>query len=281
MATKARILCRRVIAIEFKKSALGWNGTDPTIRNGRVGPGINSVVSKLAAGGVLWRHELRWLSGGKKPARPTRRGRVRPCAAVSAAGPAAALRPAGATGGWRPRERSELDLPDEFARIRAGSGRNRRLSATHADERHRTRGRGIPDQPGVWLADTIADMERDQDCMMQGRANCVPIELPIPPQQWAIATLLPVLPTPADRRSPVCRFVPAPRSPACRLPQQALPPPVWAGEARGIRLYPSLVFRAAGNGFAALGASMRCEPTMASTSAITRACSRGDLSILR
>ena len=36
---------------------------------------------------------------------------------------------------------------------------------------------------GVWLADTIADMERDQDCMMQGRANCVPIELPIPPQQ--------------------------------------------------------------------------------------------------
>ena len=36
---------------------------------------------------------------------------------------------------------------------------------------------------GVWLADTIADMERDQDCMMQGRANCAPIELPIPPQQ--------------------------------------------------------------------------------------------------
>ena len=36
---------------------------------------------------------------------------------------------------------------------------------------------------GVWLADTIADMERDQDCMMQGRANCVPIELPIPPPQ--------------------------------------------------------------------------------------------------
>jgi hypothetical protein len=36
---------------------------------------------------------------------------------------------------------------------------------------------------GVWLADTIADMERDQDCMMQGRVNCVPIELPLPPQQ--------------------------------------------------------------------------------------------------
>lgn len=36
---------------------------------------------------------------------------------------------------------------------------------------------------GVWLADTIADMERDQDCMMQGRVNCAPIELPLPSQQ--------------------------------------------------------------------------------------------------
>ncbi len=36
---------------------------------------------------------------------------------------------------------------------------------------------------GVWLADTIAEMERDQDCMMQGRVNCAPIELPPPPQQ--------------------------------------------------------------------------------------------------
>lgn len=35
---------------------------------------------------------------------------------------------------------------------------------------------------GVWLADTIAEMERDQDCAMQGRVNCVPIELPAPAQ---------------------------------------------------------------------------------------------------
>jgi len=35
---------------------------------------------------------------------------------------------------------------------------------------------------GVWLADTIADMERDQDCVMQGRVNCAPIELPMPAQ---------------------------------------------------------------------------------------------------
>ncbi len=31
---------------------------------------------------------------------------------------------------------------------------------------------------GVWLADTIAAMEKNQDCMLQGRANCAPIEVP-------------------------------------------------------------------------------------------------------
>lgn len=36
---------------------------------------------------------------------------------------------------------------------------------------------------GVWLADTIADMQRDQDCVMQGRVNCAPIELPAPTLQ--------------------------------------------------------------------------------------------------
>ncbi|MGC1777505.1 MAG: hypothetical protein WBB34_06120 [Xanthobacteraceae bacterium] len=35
---------------------------------------------------------------------------------------------------------------------------------------------------GIWLADSIADMQRDQDCVMQGRANCAPIELPMPAQ---------------------------------------------------------------------------------------------------
>ncbi len=34
---------------------------------------------------------------------------------------------------------------------------------------------------GVWLADTIADMEHDQDCVLQGRQNCAPIELANPP----------------------------------------------------------------------------------------------------
>jgi hypothetical protein len=31
---------------------------------------------------------------------------------------------------------------------------------------------------GVWLADTIAAMERDQDCVLQGRQNCAPIVVP-------------------------------------------------------------------------------------------------------
>jgi hypothetical protein len=36
---------------------------------------------------------------------------------------------------------------------------------------------------GVWLADTIAQMERDQDCVLQGRHNCAPIEVPVPRPQ--------------------------------------------------------------------------------------------------
>jgi hypothetical protein len=35
---------------------------------------------------------------------------------------------------------------------------------------------------GVWLADTIADLQKDQDCILQGRANCAPLELPPPPR---------------------------------------------------------------------------------------------------
>ena len=32
---------------------------------------------------------------------------------------------------------------------------------------------------GVWIADTIGDMEKAQDCVMQGRQNCAPIEVPV------------------------------------------------------------------------------------------------------
>jgi hypothetical protein len=33
---------------------------------------------------------------------------------------------------------------------------------------------------GVWIADAITDLQREQDCLMQGRSNCAPIEVPIP-----------------------------------------------------------------------------------------------------
>jgi hypothetical protein len=36
---------------------------------------------------------------------------------------------------------------------------------------------------GVWIADTISDLQREQDCLMQGRSNCAPIEVPIAVQQ--------------------------------------------------------------------------------------------------
>jgi hypothetical protein len=32
---------------------------------------------------------------------------------------------------------------------------------------------------GVWIADTIAAMQKDQDCVLQGRQNCAPIEVPV------------------------------------------------------------------------------------------------------
>ena len=31
---------------------------------------------------------------------------------------------------------------------------------------------------GVWIADTIAVMQKAQDCALQGRQNCAPIEVP-------------------------------------------------------------------------------------------------------
>jgi hypothetical protein len=36
---------------------------------------------------------------------------------------------------------------------------------------------------GVWVADVISDVDRIQDCVMQGRINCAPIQLPIPNRQ--------------------------------------------------------------------------------------------------
>jgi hypothetical protein len=36
---------------------------------------------------------------------------------------------------------------------------------------------------GVWIADTIIGVGRTQDCVMQGRMNCSPIEVPVPNRQ--------------------------------------------------------------------------------------------------
>jgi hypothetical protein len=36
---------------------------------------------------------------------------------------------------------------------------------------------------GVWIADTIAGMEKDQDCVMQGRGNCAPVDVPVSKQR--------------------------------------------------------------------------------------------------
>jgi hypothetical protein len=31
---------------------------------------------------------------------------------------------------------------------------------------------------GVWIADTMADIRRDQDCVLSGRSNCAPVNVP-------------------------------------------------------------------------------------------------------
>jgi hypothetical protein len=32
---------------------------------------------------------------------------------------------------------------------------------------------------GVWIADTMADIRRDQDCVLSGRSGCTPITVPV------------------------------------------------------------------------------------------------------
>ena len=56
----------------------------------------------------------------------------------------------------------------------------------HIDYRHRTLMNVIAVvivsvliTAGVWIADTIAAMQKAQDCALQGRQNCAPIEVPV------------------------------------------------------------------------------------------------------
>jgi hypothetical protein len=36
---------------------------------------------------------------------------------------------------------------------------------------------------GIWIADTMAAMRKNQDCVLSGRRGCTPVEAP-PPQRW-------------------------------------------------------------------------------------------------
>lgn len=36
---------------------------------------------------------------------------------------------------------------------------------------------------GLWLADAIATMQRDEDCALTGRSGCSPIEVPLNPRR--------------------------------------------------------------------------------------------------
>ena len=33
---------------------------------------------------------------------------------------------------------------------------------------------------GIWIADTMAEMQKNQDCALQGRRNCMSIDVPVP-----------------------------------------------------------------------------------------------------
>jgi hypothetical protein len=36
---------------------------------------------------------------------------------------------------------------------------------------------------GIWIADTMAKMRKNQDCVLSGRRGCTPVEAP-PPARW-------------------------------------------------------------------------------------------------
>ena len=36
---------------------------------------------------------------------------------------------------------------------------------------------------GIWIADTMATMRKNQDCVLSGRRGCTPVEAPAP-QRW-------------------------------------------------------------------------------------------------
>jgi len=35
---------------------------------------------------------------------------------------------------------------------------------------------------GIWIADVMAQMRKNQDCVLSGRRGCTPVTVPIPPR---------------------------------------------------------------------------------------------------
>lgn len=35
---------------------------------------------------------------------------------------------------------------------------------------------------GIWIADVMAHMRKDQDCVLSGRAGCTPVDVPARPR---------------------------------------------------------------------------------------------------
>jgi len=35
---------------------------------------------------------------------------------------------------------------------------------------------------GIWLANTLSQLRKDQDCVLSGRTNCAPIQVPVNPR---------------------------------------------------------------------------------------------------
>jgi hypothetical protein len=35
---------------------------------------------------------------------------------------------------------------------------------------------------GIWIADVMAHMRKDQDCVLIGRSNCTPVDVPRQPR---------------------------------------------------------------------------------------------------
>ena len=73
------------------------------------------------------------------------------------------------------------------ADLRQYAARNHRIADDHDDYRHRMKTNAaalvfvvVLIYCGYWLFDTLAEMRRNQDCVLAGGRACTPIKLPVP-----------------------------------------------------------------------------------------------------